>query len=47
MEVGIYAPVSTRDRQALHLQLKGMLRYACKRRRKITQEVEEIGSGAI
>jgi DNA invertase Pin-like site-specific DNA recombinase len=46
MRVGIYARVSTHDQQTLPLQFKSMRQYARKRGWKITQEVEEIGSGA-
>jgi putative DNA-invertase from lambdoid prophage Rac len=46
MKVGIYARVSTHDQQTLPLQLKAMRRYVRKRGWEITQEVEEVGSGA-
>jgi DNA invertase Pin-like site-specific DNA recombinase len=46
MEIALYARVSTHDQQTLPLQLKAMREYAKKRKWKIKEEIQEIGSGA-
>jgi DNA invertase Pin-like site-specific DNA recombinase len=46
MEIALYARVSTHDQQTLPMQLKAMREYAKKRRWKIKEEIQEIGSGA-
>lgn len=46
MEIALYARVSTHDQQTLPMQLKAMRDYAKKRNWKITEEIQEIGSGA-
>jgi putative DNA-invertase from lambdoid prophage Rac len=46
MKVALYARVSTHDQQTLPMQLKAMREYAKKRGWKVTQEIQEIGSGA-
>ncbi|MCA1568574.1 MAG: recombinase family protein [Acidobacteria bacterium] len=45
IRVGIYACVSTPDRQTLPLQLKAMRQYVCQRKWKLVEEIEEMGSG--
>ena len=46
MRVGIYARVSTHDQQTLPMQLARMKEYIEHRGWTLTQEVEEVGSGA-
>ncbi len=46
MEIALYARVSTSEQQTLPMQLKAMRDYAKKRKWKIKEEVQEIGSGA-
>jgi DNA invertase Pin-like site-specific DNA recombinase len=46
MEIALYARVSTTEQQTLPMQLKAMRDYAKKRKWKIKEEVQEIGSGA-
>ncbi len=46
MEIALYARVSTHDQQTLPMQLKAMREYAKKRKWKIKEEIQEIGSGA-
>ena len=46
MEIALYARVSTHDQQTLPMQMKAMREYAKKRKWKIKEEIQEIGSGA-
>ena len=46
MRVGVYARVSTHDQQTLPMQLQRMKEYIEHRGWTLTQEVEEVGSGA-
>lgn len=46
MEIALYARVSTHDQQTIPMQLKAMREYAKKRKWKIKEEIQEIGSGA-
>lgn len=46
MEIALYARVSTHDQQTLPMQLKAMREFAKKRKWKIKEEVQEIGSGS-
>jgi len=44
--VGLYARVSTNDRQTLPMQSRAMREYAARRGWTITAQVREVGSGA-
>jgi hypothetical protein len=44
--VGLYARVSTRDQQALPLQMRAMREYAAKRGWTIAVQIREVGSSA-
>ena len=46
MHVGLYARVSTHDQQTLGLQLRTMRSYVRDRGWALTQQVEDVGSGA-
>lgn len=46
MQVALYARVSTHDQQTLPMQMEAMRDYAKKRGWKITDEIQEIGSGS-
>ncbi|MGZ6270134.1 MAG: recombinase family protein [Candidatus Limnocylindrales bacterium] len=46
MRVGLYARVSTHDQQTLGLQLRTMRSYVRDRGWALTQQVEDVGSGA-
>jgi len=46
MRVGLYARVSTHDQQTLGLQLRTMRSYIRDRGWALTQQVEDVGSGA-
>ena len=44
--VGLYARVSTQDRQTIPLQTRAMREYAARRGWTITVQIKEVGSGA-
>src|SRR6266700_2289951 len=46
LRAGLYARVSTHDRQTLPLQMRAMREYAAKRAWTIAVQIKEVGSGA-
>src|ERR1700751_4822922 len=47
VRAGLYARVSTQDQQTLPMQNRAMREYATRRGWTITQQVKEVGSGAL
>jgi len=46
MRVALYARVSTHDQQTLTMQMDAMREFALRRGWRVTDAIEEIGSGA-